>query len=158
MTTPSIIPASFQGNATDYLKTKVERDGSARLQAQTTSVPTGTTTTTIVGLIPFNAGCRILPDGISAAVDALGTSVTMSLGVVYDDNVGNTNNATLFTSASTAAAAGGTLAVVNSATNIPYVTTGNGWLVATIGGATTGTTGNVYIQIAAAYDGLTTPN
>lgn len=158
MTTPSIVPAPFQGTSTDYLKTKVERDGSVRCQAETVSVPTGTTTATIVGIVPFNAGFRILPDGCSFASDALNTGVTLSIGVVYDDNVGNTNNQTLFTNASTASAAGGAILVTNSATNVPYVTTGNGWVVATIGGATTGTTGNIYGQVVGCYDGLTTPN
>lgn len=158
MTTPSIIPTIYQGTTKDYLHTKVDRQGVVRCQSTSVSVPTGTTTTTIVGLAPFNAGDRILVDGSAVACGALGTSVTVDLGVVYDDNVTFTNNQTLFASGLTAAAAGGVLVITNSVTNIPYVTLGNGWVVATIGGATTGTTNSIFAQIASCYDGLVAAN
>lgn len=156
MTTPSIVPTKWNGTVTDYLKTKVDRSGDLRPQRTTVSVPSGTTTTTIVGLVPFNAGEQIT--GFRLYCDALGTSVTVSIGVVYDDNVGNTNNQTLFASGLTAAAAGGELVMAASATNVVYVTTGAGWLVATIGGATTGSTGNIQGTVFGYYDGTATPN
>lgn len=158
MTTPTILPTQYTGTYKDFLHTKVDKQGVVRCQSTQVSVPTGTTTTTIVGLAPFNAGDRLLVDGSAFACDALGSGVTISLGVVYDDNVNNTNNATLFASALTAAAAGGALAVTNSTANIPYVTTGNGWIAATIGGATTGTTNSIFSQVVTCYDGLQASN
>lgn len=151
MTTPTILPVGFAGNSTDFLKTKCSRDGDAFVNVGIASVPSGTTTTTIVGLVPFNAGARLITGATDAAADALGTSVTVNLGVVYDDNVGNTNNQTLFASGLTGAAAGGALPLAETTTNIPYITTGNGWVVATIGGATTGNTGNIAIQATLDY-------
>lgn len=151
MTSPSIVPTTYQNNATDYLNTKVDKGGRAFFQDEQVSVPSGTTTTTIVGLIPFNAGCKIGVTSSSFFCAALSTSVTLDIGVIYSDNVANTNNQTLFVSASTAAAAGGAIPLVPTATNVPYITTGDGWIVATIGGATTGTTGIIYIQALLDY-------
>lgn len=154
MTLPTIVPLKWTGTTTDFLKTKVDRQGVERAQRTTVSVPSGTTTTTLVGLVPFNAGWA--PTGFRLYCDALSTSVTASVGVVYNDSTNNTNNATLFVNASTAAAAGGELVYVASATSVDYVTTGDGWLVVTIGGATTGTTGNVQGTVFGYYDGLST--
>lgn len=154
MTTPTIFPAEYDGSSRDFLKIKCERSGSARAYGVQVSVITGTVTTTIVGLIPFNKGFRINEKSIGAFSAALGSGVTVSIGVIYDDNTNNTNNATLYASALTAAAAGGELAMTASATNLAYVTTANGWLVATIGGATTGTTGAITLQLVGSYDGL----
>lgn len=154
MTLPTIVPLEYAATATDFLKVKSDRSGAARVYSESVSVPTGTTTTTIVGLIPFNKGLRIDEKSIGAFSGALGTSVTVSIGVVYNDNVANTNNATLYASALTAAAAGGELVMVASAANLGYVTTGDGWVVATIGGATTGTTNPLTIQCVGSYDGL----
>jgi hypothetical protein len=151
MTTPTLLPTNFFGTAVDYLQVKCSRDGDAFVNRGQVSIPSGTTTTTIAGLFPFQSGMTLVTGGTDIVSDALGTSVTVSIGVVYDDNVGNTNNQTLFTNASTAAAAGGPVPITESATNLPYVTTGNGWVVATIGGATTGSTGNIYIQALCDY-------
>lgn len=151
MTLPSIVPAGFLGTNKDFLKVKVDRSGAAFVNRGQVSVPSGTTTTTIVGLIPFMAGMTLVTGATDLFCEALGTSVTVSIGVVYDDNVANTNVQTLFTNASTAAAAGGVVPITESATNLPYVTTGNGWVVATIGGATTGSTGTIYIQALLDY-------
>lgn len=151
MTLPSIVPTGFAGTSKDFLKVKVDRAGTAFVNRGQVSVPSGTVVTTIVGLIPFQAGMTLVTGATDLFVEALGTSVTLSLGVVYDDNVTNTNNQTLWVNASTVAAAGGVVPIVESATNIPYVTTGNGWIVATINGATTGSTGSVYIQALLDY-------
>jgi hypothetical protein len=158
MTTPSIVPTKWNGTSTDFLKTKVDRSGASRAQRTTVSVPSGTTVNTIVGLVPFNKGEQIT--GFRLYCDALGTSVTANVGVVYDDNTNNTNNQTLFLSGSTNPAAGGELTFTTSAANSVYVTTDSGWLVATITGATTGSTGNIQGTVFAVYDGLSglTPN
>lgn len=158
MTLPTIVPVEYDGSTNDFLKTKSDKSGAARTYGVSVSVPSGTTTTTIVGLIPFNKGLRIDEKSIGAFSGALGTSVTVSIGVVYNDNTNNTNNATLYASALTAAAAGGELVMVASAANLSYVTTADGWLVATIGGATTGSTGAITLQCVGSYDGLGVDN
>lgn len=158
MTTPNIVPVEYDATFRDYLKIKSDRSGAGREYGVQVSVPTGTVTTTIVGLIPFSKGFRINEKSIGAFSAALGTGVTAGLGVIYDDNVANTNNQTLYASALTAPAAGGELVAVASAANLSYVTTGNGWVVATIGGATTGTTGVLTIQLIGSYDGLGVDN
>jgi len=151
MTLPTNVPTGFAGTSKDFLKAKVDRSGAAFVNRGQISVPSGTVVTTTFGLIPFQAGMTLVTGATDMFSEALGTSVTVSLGVVYDDNVANTNNQTLFVSASTAAAAGGPVPLVESATNLPYVTTGNGWIVATINGATTGSTGILYIQALCDY-------
>ena len=154
MTLPTIVPLKWTGATTDFLKTKVDRQGVERAQRTTVSVPSGTTTTTLVGLVPFNANFAIT--GFKLWCQALGTGVTASLGVVYNDNINNTNNATLYLSASTAAAAGGELAFTASDTNVDYVTTADGWIVVTIGGATTGSTNSIHGTIFGYYDAPST--
>lgn len=150
MTTPAIVPVGFSGNSTDYLRAKVDRSGSAFTNRGAVTVPVGTVATTIVGLVPFQRGMNLqLPNNV--VVGALGAGVTMSIGVIYDDNVANTNNQTLWASASTAAAAGGSIALIDSAVTKQFVTTGDGWIAATIGGATTGTANDVTVQFLLDY-------
>lgn len=156
MTTPSIVPTKWQGNSTDYLHAKVERNGCERAQRTIVSVPTGTVVNTIVGLVPFQTGFQLT--GFRLVSDALNTGVTANVGVIYDDNTNNTNNQTLYTSASTSPAAGGELVFGATATNVVYVTTAPGWIVVTITGATTGTTGNIQGTLFGYYDGLSTVN
>ena len=154
MTTPNIVPIEYNATSTDYLTVKTDRSGAARVYSVQVSVPSGTVSGQIVGLVAFNKGFRIDEKSIGAFAGALGTSVTASLGVIYDDNTNNTNNQTLYASALTAAAAGGELAATASAANLSYVTTANGWVVLTTGGATTGSTGNINFQCIGSYDGL----
>lgn len=149
MTTPSILPVGYQGTSADFLHTKVDRSGDIRASYGVVSVPSGTTTTTIIGLFPFNTGCRI--DGIYTFCAALGTSVTMDLGYVYDDNTNNTNKSNAFLAASTTAAAGGVLSE-NTVDVATWTSTANGWIVAVIGGATTGSTGNISVRVGLVYD------
>lgn len=149
MTTPSILPVGYKGDYRDYLMTKVDRSGAERILKNTVSVPSGTTTTTIIGLAPFNKGAEL--GQLYAFVAALGTSVTIDLGYVYDDNTNNTNKSNAFLAASTVAAAGGLLSV-NTADPCTWTATANGWLVAVIGGATTGSTGILSYRIGFAYD------
>lgn len=151
MTLPSAVPTGFANTSKDFLKTKVDRSGAAFVNRGQISVPSGTVVTTTFGLVPFNAGATIVTGATDLFCEALGTSVTISIGVIYNDNVSFANNQTLFTNASTAAAAGGVVPITESATNLPYVTLGDGWIVATINGATTASTGTVYIQALMDY-------
>lgn len=154
MTTPSIVPVNRSGTYRDYLQTKVDRSGAARIEAVSVSVPSGTTTTTIVGLAPFNKGFRLDVGSTQLAVAALGSSVTLDIGYVYDDNVTYTNDQDAFATGLTVAAAGG-LVVFDEVVGLrDFVAQANGWLVAVIQGATTGNTGNIFGQVGGIYDGL----
>ena len=149
MTTPSIVPVGYDGTTKDYLKTKVDHSGADRSAFGAVSVPTGTVVTTIVGLVPFNKGVRL--SGLYTYFAALGTSVTADIGYIYDDNTNNTNKQTAFVAASTTAAAGGN--VTSTALDpCTWTATADGWIVATIGGATTGSTGNISYRIGLVYD------
>ena len=151
MALPTIVPTGFAGDYTDFLKAKVERDGSAFLNNGVVSVPSGTVVSTIVGLIPVVAGAKINPVSLAVHCAALGASVTGSIGVVYQNSTEGTDVPTLFVSGSTTPAAGGNIVIAASATNIPYVATGNGWLALTLAGATTGSTGSVNVMATISY-------
>jgi len=154
MTTPSIVPTNRTGTYRDYLQTKVDKSGASRTEATSVSVPSGTTTTTIVGLIPFNKGFRMSVGGTQLAVGALGTSVTIDIGYVYSDNTTYTNDPDAFASGLTVAAAGGLIVFDESVGLGAFTAEADGWVVAVIGGTTTGTTGSIFGQISGVYDGL----
>lgn len=151
MTLPSIVPTGFAATSKDFLKVKVDRSGSAFVNRGVVTVPSGTVVSTIIGLIPFQAGMTLVTGATDIFAAALGASVTGSIGVVYDDNVSFTNNQTLFVNGSSVFAAGGVVPIVESATNLPYVTLGNGWVVLTTAGATTTSAGDVNIQALCDY-------
>lgn len=159
MTTPNIANTRYTNDTSAYRNAKVDRSGAERGEAFTVSVPSGSTVGTIVGLVPFQTGAKF-NYGSSIFANALGTSVTVSLGYVYEDNVTFTNAPAGFL-ALTAANTAGTKLVPNVAAGVAWkaidslVGTGalaNGWIVAVIGGATTGTTADIYGQIDMMYD------
>lgn len=152
MTLPSIVPTGYDGTATDFTKAKADHSGATRLQPFNVSIPSGTVTSTIVGLIPVRKGARLSLNGSIFVSDALGTSVTAGIGIVYNDNTNNTNNQTLWVSAATTPAAGGTFTLINTYAAASYFATDDGWIVLTTGGATTGSTGTIHGQVAISYD------
>jgi len=154
MTTPAIVPINRSGTYRDYLQTKVDRSGAMRTEAFSVSVPSGTVVTTIVGLIPFNKGFRFSLGGTQLAVAALGTSVTIDVGYVYSDNTTYTNDTDAFASALTVAAAGGLIVFDETVGLSAFTAEADGWVTVSIAGATTGSTGSIFGQIAAVYDGL----
>lgn len=158
MATPSIYPTQYSGTDRDYLHTKVDRDGCTRLQYVTVSVPAGTTSGTVVGLAPFNAGFR-LSYGSKLHVEDLDTasSVTLDIGYIYDDTATYTGVADAFASDITTAQAGG-LITFDEAAGLSFVAEANGWIVVTTGGASTGTTGAISGQLLGCYDGLSASN
>ncbi len=159
MTTPAIVPSNYQKTATDYLNVKCDREGAARIYAGTVTVPSGTASTTIIGLIPFNKGARFHLDGQSVYTPDIGAaSTTISLGYVYDDNVTYTNNQTAWANAATNIQSGGFVALTAGATGLQFVAAANGWLCATINTAATDTNGDISFQILGSYDGTAANN
>lgn len=159
MTTPNIVNPNYPATSAAFRMAKVDRNGAVRGEAFSVSVPSGTVVGQIVGLVPFQTGAKFNYDS-SIFANALGASVTVSLGYVYDDNVTFTNNGAAFL-ALTAANTAGTKLVPNVEAGTTWkaidslVGTGalaNGWIVAVIGGATTGTTNAIYGQMNLMYD------
>ena len=160
MTTPNIQNAIYPTGSAAYRSAKVDRSGKVQGEYFSVSVPSGTTVAAgIIGLVPFQTGAKFNYDS-SIFANALGTSVTVSLGYIYDDNVTFTNQTAGFL-ALTAANTAGTKLVPNVEAGTAwkaidsFVGNGalaNGWIVAVIGGATTGTTNAIYGQINLMYD------
>lgn len=131
MTTPSIYPTEFSGTDTDYLNAPcVDRSGAMRLYQNSISVPDTTTSGAIIGLMPFQKGCRV---GYGSAVGFgdfdTASNVTVNIGYVYDDNdtTTNINDIDGFVAAATTPQAGG-VATFNAIAGINFEATANGWI------------------------------
>lgn len=155
MTSPTIVPVEYANTATDFLKVKSERSGSLRIYDGQISIPATTAALSTIGLIPFNRGAQFHIDSTSIFLDDIdtGTTVTVSVGYIYDDNVANTNNLTAWTATSTIGQTAGFIPPSGQA-GLIFRATGNGWVVLQLLTGPTTTTGNVTYQISGAYDGL----
>lgn len=154
-TFPTIVPTGFAGDYTDFLKVKADRSGAARRSSGSVSIPGSTAATSTIGLIPFNSGFSFADlSGYNFYVADLdsGTTVTISIGVQYQNTTAGTDNLTLVTNASTAGQAGGYIAPTAAALWQDYVTTGNGWIVASITAGPTTTTGSLTFNVLGVYD------
>ena len=160
-TLPTLYPVGYAGTITDFNQCKVDRSGALRIQTGTVAVPNSTVTTTLVGLLPFVAGCKVLY-GSTVYFDALSTSVTANIGWTYYDSTLGTSQAAGFVSGTTVPAAGGMVpfsATSGSSLGMVLDATASGWITCTITGATTGSSGNILYSIAFANDpsGVTNP-
>ena len=149
MTTPSIVPTRYLGTDADYYQAPCQRGGSVQHVHETVSVPSGTTATTVVGLIPFRKGASFHAPNFYCG-DFGGGSTTVSIGVIYDDNSTYTNDVDLFASASTAPQSGGYV-TLDEPEWLDYVTDADGWLAATINTADADATQNIIVNIGIAY-------
>ena len=157
MTTPSIVPTKYHGDYRDFLNTKVDRDGCARMQYSTVSVPSGTVITTIVGLVPFNKGFR-LSYGSKMYIENVGDgSFTFDVGYVYKTGSSETDDPDAFASALTTGQAGG-LITFDEEEGLVWVAADDGWIAITTAGSTTDNTGAVSGQFLGVYDGLVAAN
>lgn len=155
MTLPTIYPTQYDGTTNDFLKVKADKSGAARIVADSVSVASGTASTTIIGLFPFNKGARVHFDNSSIYVPDIGAgSTTISIGYVYNDNTTYSNNQTAWASASTAIQAGGFVSMTAGASGLNFVAAADGWVAATINTAATDATGSISFQAMLAYDGL----
>lgn len=159
---PTIYPTGYAGDATDFLKTKVDRSGELRLQTGTVAVPAATATSTLIGLMPFNKGCK-MHMGSSVYSDDLdsSTNVTFNIGYTYYDSTAGTTNASGFVAGSTIPQTGGMIpftATSGQSAGMTWTAEADGWIAITNTAATT-TSGNVKFNIAFAYDpsGVTNP-
>ena len=150
---PTLYPAGFNGTYTDFNKAKIDRSGALRIYTGSVAVTTGTTTGTKIGIIPVRKGAKVLVNGSSLWFDALGTSVTASVGITYNPNSTQTEVPAQYVSASTAPAAGGNVLLNGVEGGLTYVVLDDGWLMVTTAGATTtGSSVNINFNVAVAYD------
>lgn len=153
MAIPTIVPTGFQGDYTDFLQTKVERDGSVRRAQGSVSIPASTATDTIIGLFPFNSGMSFSGLGgfnlYTADLDS-SANVTLDFGVAYQNSGQGTDALSLITSASTVAQAGGFVAP-DEIDWMTFVSTGDGWVTVQVNAATT-TTGSLTFNVPFTYD------
>ncbi|MDP9195209.1 MAG: hypothetical protein M3O22_00295 [Pseudomonadota bacterium] len=153
MTTPSIVPTKYAGDDGDFLIAKIDRSGALRMEYVSVSVPSGTATSTVVGLVPFRKGARFIQGATQLYVENIGDgSFTFNVGYVYDDNTTYTNDDDAFASALTTGQAGG-LITFDEHAGLSWVADADGWIVATTGGSTTDNTGVIKGQACLAYDG-----
>ena len=153
-TFPDIVPVGFQGDYTDFNHVKCQRSGDVRRTAGDVSIPAATATGKIIGLFPFNSGMSFVGlSGYNFYVADLDTcsTVTMSLGVQYQNTGQGTTNLTLIESASTVAQSAGYIPPTGTSWQ-EYVTTGNGWVVASITLGPTTTTGSITYNVPFVYD------
>lgn len=151
---PNLYPAGFNGTYSDFNKAKMDRSGALRIYTGTVAVPSGTTVGNKIGLVPIRKGAKVLVNGSSVWFDALGTSVTTSIGVTYQTGSASTEAPATFVAAgNTTAAAGGNVLLNGVEAGLTYVTLDDGWVSITLAGATTGgSSPNVNFNIAIAYD------
>ncbi len=152
MTTPNIVPVGYAANSTDFFKVKRDPSGALRQVVGTVSVPSGTTATSIVGLVPFQKGAKFIIGDKSVYCGNFGAaSTTVDLGIIYDDNANNTNDVDAFASAATAPQSGG-FVTIDEFSGLTLTTTANGWLAVTINTANADATADIAFNVAVSYD------
>jgi len=157
MTTPTNLPTGYTGTSTDFLHTKVDRDGCARLQYSTITITAAATAGTTYGLVPFNKGYR-LSYGTRLGTDDLdsASTVTLDIGYTYKTGSSATDDPDAFATALSAQAAG--LLTFDEKTGLSWVAEDDGWITVTIAAGPTTTTGSVNGQFLGVYDGLSAAN
>ena len=152
MTTPSVIPVGFNGDSTDFLKSKRDTFGAVRSVKGTVSVPSGTAANEFVGLVPFRKGASFtIGNGSVHCGDFGAGTTTVNLGVIYDDDASFTNDPDAFVSASTAAQAGGFL-TIDEISGLTLEAEGDGWLAVQILVADSDATADITFNVGVAYD------
>lgn len=157
-TLPTLYPAGYAGDDTDFLKTKMDRSGANRTQRFKVSVPAATASATIIGLIPFNKGMELnLLGSYIAANTALdtGSTIVVSVGYTYYDSTLGTSLGTAFVSSATTwqGSALTALTLLNGPESVgQWRSAADGWLTLTITTGPTTTTGDVFGAFTFAYD------
>lgn len=154
MTTPSIVPSGFAGNSTDFNKALIDYSGAMREKQVAVTVPAATAQDVNIGLMPFRKGFRFNSSASRIYVADLdtGTTVTLSVGYVYDDNTNNTNSLTAFASASAAGQTGTAITLAPLPAGISWVATADGWLNVAVTAGPTTTAGAITALLAGSYD------
>lgn len=157
MTTPTNLPTGYNGTYTDYLHTKADRDGCARLQYSSISITAAATAGTTYGLVPFNKGFRLsYGSRLSTADLDTSTNVTLDIGYTYKTGSSATDDPDAFATALSAQTAG--VLTFDEVAGLSWVAEDDGWITVTLAAGPTTTTGTVGGQFLGVYDGLSAAN
>lgn len=157
MTTPTNLPTGYSGTYKDFLHTKVERDGSVRLQYSSVVVADNATAGTTYGLVPFNKGARLSYGSRMATTDLdTATNVTVNIGYSYKTGSTQTDDVDAFATALAGSAAG--LLTFDEVAGLSWVAADDGWISVTLAGGPVTTAGTLSGQFLMAYDGLAAAN
>lgn len=153
MTTPTIVPTGFAGDATDFQKVKKDSFGAVRNARGAVTVPSGTAAGAFVGLVPFNKGASFVINDKSVHVTDIdtGTDSLVNLGIIYDDDTTYTNDVDAFVSQSDAGQAGGFLAI-DETSGMTFVAEADGWLALENDVNATEAEGTVTFTVGVVYD------
>lgn len=152
MTTPTIVPVGYAGDATDFKKVKRDTFGAVRNVKGSVSVVSGTAAGAYVGLVPFQKGATFLISNASVHCADFGAGTTVvDLGIIYDDDSTHTNDEDAFVSASTAAQSGGFL-TVDEIAGLTLETEADGWLAVKLETAAADATADITFNVGVAYD------
>lgn len=155
MTTPTLVPTKYSGDAKPWLRAKVDKNGCVRLDQFSVSVASGTASDTVVGLIPFQKGARFLYSSTIYVPDMdSNTDLTLDFGYVYNDNVTYTNDPNAFANQVTTGQAGGFI-TFGANEGVNWEAAAEGWIVMVVGvgGTASAAAAEVKGQIEVAYDG-----
>ena len=152
MAVPTLFPTKFGTSATqDQRFAKIDREGAVRTQSAVVSVPSGSTSGTVIGLIPFRAGASLVRGATSVHFANIGDgSFTADIGYVYN-NVAFTDDPDAFAAADTSGRTGG-YATLGATAGLTWVAEADGWIAVTTGGSSTDATANITAQVAITYD------
>lgn len=151
MTTPTILSdvgAQLKG-------ARVDRSGAVRSQRAVAVIPASTAATTIIGMVRFEKGFTLEQFALASDDLDTGTTVTLNVGYVYDDNTNNTNAPAGLLSASTIAQAGGSYVWPVAAGLLvgpSFTATADGWLTVQVQAGPTTTAGNLTMNTLFSYD------
>lgn len=152
MTTPTIVPSQYAGDATDFNKVKRDTFGALRLVKGSVTVASGTAADAYVGLVPFNKGASFDIDSESVYCEDFGAgTTTVNLGIIYDDDASFTNDPDAFASLSTAAQSGGFIAI-DEIEGLTLETEADGWLAVQLKTAAADAEADIKFNVGVAYD------
>lgn len=152
MAVPTIIPTKFGSSATAANRlAKVDKSGANRTQSVSVSVPSGTASGTVIGLVPFRAGASLVRGGTSVHFANIGDgSFTADIGYVYN-SASFTDDPDAFAAADTAGRTGG-YATLGATAGLTWVAEADGWIAVTTGGSSTDATAAITAQVELTYD------
>ena len=152
MTTPSIVPAQYNGDSQDFALAKgIDRSGAARIIKGTVSVVSGTAANAYVGIVPFTKGARFNFHDKSFYAGNFGAgTTTLNIGYVYDDDTTYTNDPDAWVSASTAAQSGG-FVTIDEKTGLTFEAEADGWITVQLLVAAADATADFEFNIVQAY-------
>lgn len=152
MTTPSAVPSKYSGTDADFLRAKANLNGGLTMETFSTAIADSASVGTVIGLVPFRKGARLVVGASLFHVTDLDTStnVTLDVGYVYDDNTTYTNDTDAFASAVTTPQAGGLISFDEHA-GLTFEAEADGWITASIAGGAVTTAGTIKGQAVMSY-------